>query len=87
MEEQVIKQIEALCANKFGGSLHAMFIAYAPDGKLTYAELYKVLTDAGIGNVFTRGIYCNRIIAALDLDKDGCISENELAAAITAHGG
>ncbi len=60
------------------------FARYDADGngKLDRDELTKMLTDAEVGNVFTRGTWVTSIIAAVDTDRDGMISWDELQAAL-----
>ena len=47
------------------------------DGKISSGELAKLLGDAGVGNWLTRSTWASGIIAELDTDKDGSISEAE----------
>lgn len=51
------------------------------DAKLDHGEIKTILHDAGVGNILTRGTWATNVIAALDLDKDGAISWDELQAA------
>ena len=46
-------------------------------GKISKAELIKLLEDAGVGNWLTRGPWADGIITALDTDQDGLISSSE----------
>ncbi len=73
-----------LVGDKFGGDYHKAFEHYdeVKDGKIRRGELAKLLGDAGIGNWLTRGAWVSGIIAELDTDRDGSISEPEFEAVL-----
>jgi Ca2+-binding EF-hand superfamily protein len=73
-------KVSKLVRDKFGGDYHKAFEHYdddVKDGKISRRELAKLLGDAGVGNWLTRGAWVSGIIAELDTDKDGSISESE----------
>jgi Ca2+-binding EF-hand superfamily protein len=76
-------KIGKLVRDDFGGDYHKAFDHYdgeVKDGKISGPELAKLLEDAGVGNWLTRGAWASGIIAELDTDKDGRISEAEFEA-------
>ena len=72
-------KVSKLVGDKFGGDYHKAFEHYdeVKDGKISRRELAKLLGDAGIGNWLTRGAWASGIIAELDTDQDGSISQAE----------
>ena len=73
-------KVSKLVTDQFGGDYHKAFAHYdgdVRDGKITMRELTKLLGDAGVGNWLTRSAWASGIIAELDTDKDGSISEAE----------
>ena len=73
-------KVGKLVRDRFGGDYHKAFDYYdddVKDGRITTRELARLLVDAGVGNWLSRGAWASGIIAALDTDKDGCISEAE----------
>ena len=73
-------KVSKLVGDNFGGDYHKAFEHYdddVKDGKISRRELAKLLGDAGIGNWLTRGAWVSGIIAELDTDKDGSISQSE----------
>lgn len=71
-------KVSALVSKSFGGDYKAAFEAYGgKDGKVTKDELMKLLSDAGVGNGFTRGAWASGIIEKLDSDGDGRIGWSE----------
>jgi Ca2+-binding EF-hand superfamily protein len=73
-------KVSKLVRDKFGGDYHKAFDHYdgdVKDGRISRRELAKLLGDAGVGNWLTRGAWASGIIAELDTDKDGSISEAE----------
>jgi Ca2+-binding EF-hand superfamily protein len=73
-------KVSKLVRDGFGGDYHKAFDHYdgdVKDGKISSRELEKLLGDAGVGNRLTRSTWASGIIAELDTDKDGSISEAE----------
>ena len=73
-------KVSKLVRDRFGGDYHKAFDHYdsdVKDGKISSRELAKLLGDAAIGNWLTRSAWASGIIAELDTDKDGSISESE----------
>jgi hypothetical protein len=65
-------------------AMRVTFTRYDADGngKLDAPELRLMLADAGIGNFITRGTWVSSIVAALDSDRDGMVSWDELIAGL-----
>ena len=72
-------KVSKLVEDKFGGDYHKAFEHYddVKDGKISHHELTRLLGDAGVGNWLTRSTWASGIIAELDTDKDGSISQAE----------
>jgi Ca2+-binding EF-hand superfamily protein len=81
-KKQLKEKIGHLVADKFGGDFQRAFGHYDAnkDGKINRDELIELLKVAGIGNWLTRGQWANGILAALDADHDGTITDAELRA-------
>ncbi len=83
MEEQkneLRDKVGKLVTDQFEGDYHKAFAHYdsdVKDGHITKRELTKLLSDAGVGNWLTRSAWASGIIAEMDTDKDGSISEAE----------
>ncbi len=59
-------------------ALHIVVGKYAnANGKLGRPELVNLLSDAGVGNFITRGVWAEGIIKELDRNADGAISVDE----------
>jgi Ca2+-binding EF-hand superfamily protein len=84
-KKELTDKLTKLVADRFGGDCAKAFDHYdsdKKDGRITKGELGALLSDAGIGNWLTRGAWAAGIIAALDADKDGTISAEELQAVL-----
>ena len=83
-KQELIEKISALVESQYGGDFKAAFDHYASkradSGSIDSDELSDLLTDAEIGNVFTRGMWVSGIMSELDTDKDGFITYSELEA-------
>ncbi len=78
-------KVSKLVKDRFGGDYHKAFAHYdsdVKDGRISRRELTKLLGDAGVGNWLTRGAWATGIIAELDTDGDGSISEAEFEVAL-----
>ena len=83
--QELIDKVSKLVADRFGGDYERAFAYYdsdPKDGRINRAELGRLLADAGIGNWLTRGAWTAGILKALDADRDGTISPEELRAAM-----
>lgn len=77
-------KLTALIETKFGGDRRLAFDHYDVDGDgcVNTSELKILLSDAGIGNSFTRWAWANGIVEELDRRGDGMISWEEFVTAI-----
>ncbi len=82
--KEVVQKVQALVTSKFKGDYVAAFKFYDIDGnaKLGPKDLWTLLSDAEVGNVLTRRMWIDGIIAQLDKDHDGAVSIAELAVAV-----
>lgn len=82
--QEVIEKIGALVKSRFGGDLKTAFDSYDSEksGSLSGDEVYAVLSDAGIGNRFTRGMYVKEIIRTIDTNEDAEVSWDEFQAVL-----
>lgn len=84
-KNEIRDKVSRLVRDQFGGDYHKAFDHYdsdVKDGKISGPELSKMLSDAGIGNWLTRSTWAAGIIAELDTNKDGSISEAEFEAVL-----
>jgi len=83
-KQELVQKVSALVESQYDGDFKAAFDHYAnkrtQTGTIDADELSDLLKDAEIGNVFTRGMWVDGIMAELDSDKDGFISYSELEA-------
>ena len=80
-KRELVEKVAKLVANNFGGSWKHAFGFYASAAAgMDSTDIVRVLSDAGIGNVFTRGKWADAIMAEIDRDRDGFISEAEFQA-------
>ena len=78
--KELKEKTDALVKARFDGDYHKAFDHYDladKDGKISKAELIRLLEDAGVGNWLTRCPWADGIISALDTDQDGLISGAE----------
>jgi len=86
LEAELVGKIRQLMHDRFGGSDAAarqrMFEAYDHnrDGEIDKDELGRLLSDAGVGNAFTRGMWVSGVMSRVDADKNSTISYSELEA-------
>jgi Ca2+-binding EF-hand superfamily protein len=83
-EKELTAKVTKLVAERFGGDFAKAFAHYDGDGdgRVDRAELGRLLADAGIGNLLTRGAWASGILTALDASKDGAISAAEFEAVL-----
>lgn len=84
---ELVTKITRLVQRSFHGDGQAAFNHYAgADGKVNRDELSRLLSDAGIGNMFTRGAWVSGIMERVDASKDGKISWSEFQAVMASAG-
>jgi hypothetical protein len=76
-ERELKMKVSALVAKKYEGDYKKAFEHYAHDGNVGKGELMKLLSDAGVGNGLTRGVWASKIIDRLDRDNDAAIQWDE----------
>lgn len=71
-EKELKAKVGALVNKKFGGDFQKAFAHYDKDGDgaVGKSELVELLSDAGVGNGLTRGIWASKIIDKLDSSSD-----------------
>lgn len=85
-EKELKTKVGALVTNKFGGDFKKAFDHYDADkdGKVTKDELVKLLSDAGVGNGLTRGVWASKIIEKLDRNDNTSIEWGEFESVFRA---
>jgi hypothetical protein len=85
--QEMIDRVKALVDTRYSGDWKAAFAAYAgQEDKLTEDGVKSLLKDAGVGTFVTRGVYAKAVVDALDQDKDGAVSVEELEAEFSKAG-
>ena len=84
-KQELKDKVAALVAANFGNDYRRAFRHYDSDQdeKIDKGELKTLLSDARVGNRFTRSALAAGIIAELDRDGDACISWAEFEADFT----
>ena len=79
-------KVGKLVDRKFSGDYKKAFEHYdrGGDGGIDRNDLLELLTEAGVGNGMTRGIWATRIIERLDKDGDQAVTWQEFERAFTA---
>jgi hypothetical protein len=68
-------RLTALVDRRFGGSFGRAFDHYAQSANaLDRDAVYRLLSDARVGNGFTRGIWANRLVEAIDASPGGVVN-------------
>ncbi len=78
-EKELEQKVSALVAKKFGGDYKKAFDHYDTDGdgSIGKSELSGMLSEAGVGNGLTRGVWATKIIEKLDTGGDKKVSWGE----------
>ena len=81
---ELADKVAALVKARFGGDYQSAFRHYDADadGTITRAELKKLLSDAGVGNLLTRSAWAKGIVGELDRNEDDAISWEEFEAVV-----
>ena len=84
--QDLIDKVVAFVDSTHNGDYRSAFDAYDVQrrGTLNGDQLWKFLTDAGVGNRFTRGIYVSEIIKHVDTNEDARVSWEEFNAIVQA---
>jgi Ca2+-binding EF-hand superfamily protein len=84
-QEELVMKVKALMQRKYGATdaaaLRKLFDEYDRnrDGKIDLRELESMLSEAGIGNALTRGMWVKGVMSAIDENGDQVIDWAELA--------
>ena len=87
-KEELTQKIKSLLLRQTGNtsqdSMQALFKSYDHNrnGRIGPNELKDLLSEAGVGNGFTRGAWVTGIMKELDTNHDGEISWEEFDASI-----
>jgi Ca2+-binding EF-hand superfamily protein len=78
----ILAKVGGLVERRFGGDYRAAFGHYDGngDGAISNEEMTALLSDAGVGNWFTRWTWVNGVMSRVDANKDGHISWAEFRA-------
>lgn len=77
--DKVIKNIKKYCDDHHNANYLKCFKSYASsDDEINLDGLKKLLKDANVGNLFTRGFISKKIMDELDKDKNKKISMSEV---------
>lgn len=75
---ELTTKIRKIVEREFGGDWQRAFLSYSKgDDRVDGDELWRLLKDAGVGNVLTRASYVNKIMEVIDRDNDGRITWTE----------
>ena len=91
-ERDLQQKINALTVSRYGAvsldTTKKLFLSYDADGdgKISKAELKKLLEDAGIGNWITRGYWVDGVFDELDKDRDNKLTWEEYLVARSKKG-
>jgi hypothetical protein len=85
-ERELKTKVAALVTSRFGGDYKKAFSHYDTDkdGGVTKSEIVQLLSDAGVGNGLTRGIWATKIIDKLDGNQDRAIQWPEFESVFRA---
>ena len=81
--KEIAQKIQALLKKRYGSDSpqmqKVMFASYDRDGdgRITKDELERLLSDAKVGNSFTRGAWVRGVMSKMNEDKDAGISWEE----------
>jgi Ca2+-binding EF-hand superfamily protein len=84
-QAELVMKVKALMQRKYGATdaaaLRKLFDEYDrnQDGKIDRRELESMLSEAGIGNSFTRGMWVKGVMGAIDQNGDQVIDWSELS--------
>ena len=85
-QRELVRKVTRLVDSKFGGDWSRAFQHYSRsgtgDGLIDDGELRKLLSDASVGNSWTRGTWARKIIEKIDGDGDRKISWEEFRAGV-----
>ncbi len=86
--KELAGKVAALVAARFGGDYRAAFAHYDADGDggIGSPEVKVLLSDAGVGNVFTGWAWAAGVIEEMDADKDRKVTWEEFVAAVEGNG-
>jgi hypothetical protein len=80
------KKVTALVDRRFNGDHKRAFTHYDgdQDGKITRDEIIAMLSDAGVGNFATRGMWADGILDKIDMNHDRGVTWGEFETAFNA---
>jgi EF hand domain-containing protein len=84
--DELKRKVAALAETKFGGDYKKAFDHYDGDrdGRMTKDEIKSLLSDAGVGNMITRGAWADGILDKLDMNHDRGVSWAEFESVFKA---
>ncbi len=84
--EELKRKVAALVAKSYGGDYKKAFAHYDADhdGRMTKDEIKSMLSDAGVGNGITRGMWADGILDKLDMNHDRGVAWGEFESVFAA---
>ena len=79
-EQELQQKVSSLVERRFGGNYETAFRHYTDHNgasAITRDRLARLLKDADVGNGLNRGAWVDGILARLDANRDGLISQRE----------
>jgi hypothetical protein len=81
------QKVNNLVHSKFGGDYKKAFQHYAgANGEVSRDGINRLLSDAGVGNGFTRGFYTDGVMDKFDTNRNGSVSWSEFSGGMRANG-
>ena len=82
------QKVDNLVRTRFGGDYRAAFNHYSGGGREVNREgVRSLLSDAGVGNGLTRGMYTDALMDRFDTNRSGGVSWSEFQNGLRAAGG
>ena len=84
---EVAQKVNNLVQSRFGGDYKKAFQHYAAaNGEVSRDGINRLLSDAGVGNGFTRGFYTDALMDKFDTNRNGGVSWSEFSGGMRQNG-
>ena len=85
--KELATKVDALVKRQFGGDYKKAFQSYAgPNGEVSPDGVSRLLSDAGVGNLLTRGMWTSGVMDKFDTNHNGSVSWQEFSGALRQNG-